>query len=78
MFIIHCCKLQRLIELTVINVCERVKEDVVRSGQNAHTSQESWKKETLKRPTQSSEGTITKFLTPQISREFRIRLHLHC
>ena len=43
------------------------KEDTVRFGQNTHTTQTFSKKNTLKRPTESSEGTIMKFPTDQIS-----------
>ena len=39
------------------------KKDVVRFGQNTHTTRTPSKKETLKRLMQSSEGSITKLLT---------------
>ncbi|HUU20327.1 MAG TPA: hypothetical protein VMW72_24480 [Sedimentisphaerales bacterium] len=44
------------------------KKDVVRFGQNVHTTQTFSKKETLKRPFSSLEGSITKLLTLLISR----------
>ena len=43
------------------------KEDVIRFGQNVHTTQTFSKKETLKRPVSSLEGSITKLLTPGLS-----------
>ena len=49
---------------------EKDKEDVIRFGQNVHTTQTFSKKETLKRPTQSSEGSITKLPTQKLSGEF--------
>ena len=49
------------------HVCEKEKEDVVRFGQNVHTTQTFSKKETLKRPVSSLEGSITKLLTPAIT-----------
>ena len=42
---------------------EKDKEDVIRFGQNVHTTQAFSKKETLKRPVSSLEGSITKLLT---------------
>ncbi len=47
-------------------MCEKDKEDVIRFGQNVHTTQTFSKKETLKRPFSSLEGSITKLLTPRI------------
>jgi len=44
-------------------VHEKDKEDVIRFGQNVHTTQTFSKKETLKRPFSSLEGSITKLLT---------------
>ncbi len=43
------------------------KEDVIRFGQNVHTTQAFSKKETLKRPVSSLEGSITKLLTTRIT-----------
>ena len=42
---------------------EKDKEDVIRFGQNVHTTQAFSKKETLKRPVSSLEDSITKLLT---------------
>jgi hypothetical protein len=44
-------------------VHEKDKEDVIRFGQNVHITQTFSKKETLKRPFSSLEGSITKLLT---------------
>ena len=46
---------------------EKDKEDVIRFGQNVHTTQTFSKKETLKRPFSSLEGSITKLLTTKLS-----------
>ena len=58
-------------ELEDLNACygtepvhEKDKEDVIRFGQNIHTTQTFSKKETLKRLFSSVEGSITKLLTP--------------
>ena len=42
---------------------EKDKEDVIRFEQNVHITQTFSKKETLKRPFSSLEGSITKLLT---------------
>ena len=42
---------------------EKDKEDVIRFGQNVHTTQTFSKKETLKRPVSSLEDSIMKLLT---------------
>jgi hypothetical protein len=44
-------------------VRQKDKEDVMRLGQNVHTTQTFSKKETLKRPFSSLEDSITKLLT---------------
>jgi hypothetical protein len=57
------------------------KEDVIRFGQNVHTTQAFSKKETLKRPVSSLEGSITKLLTGCITgwqlsaAELAVRVH---
>jgi len=55
-------------------VYENDKEDIVKLGQNARSKQTPSKKETLKKQTQSSEDSTTKFLTSSSATAISCRL----